>query len=67
MGPNGSSILAKLIYHQDQSKTLPQDIFLSGSPASQELVSPLLVSGQADPSLFLWYLGFPVAVGLGMV
>lgn len=54
VGPDGSSILAKLIYHKDQSKRLLQDIFLGGSPASQELFSPLLVSGGADPFLFLF-------------
>lgn len=34
VGPNGSSILVKLIYHQDQSKSLLQDIFLGGFPGT---------------------------------
>lgn len=62
MGPNGSSILEKLISHQDQTI-----IFVGGSPASQELASPPLVSGEANPFLFLCCLGFFAAVVLGMV
>lgn len=64
MGPNGSSILVKLIYHQDQSNSLLQDIFLGGFPGT---CFSSLVSGEADPVLFLWYLVFLIAVVLSMV
>lgn len=58
-GPNGSSILAKLTYHQDQNKSVLQDVSLTASPASWSLVSPFPGYGELDPPfLLLGYLGF---------
>lgn len=48
MGPNGSSILVKLIYHQDQSKSLLQDIFLGGFPETC-FSSPCSWGGRSFP------------------